>query len=172
MQRTTKAKGMQQFQSFTIKWKQCKPMKQVCDFIETSRLKYYKDDNEFLLSSWPGRRVPAKQVTAVILRVRELLQLPSIPNNQSHMLRRGAAIAMNACGVPLQRILSWGVWKDYNSLKPYIERREWSVRTSSQDQCFGWMKLGVEANADSDMGQKASKPSIKRSNANKRGAQL
>lgn len=57
----------------------------------------------------------------------------------SHMLRRGAAVAMLAAKVPMPRILSWGGWATEASVKPYLHGREF-VSVSSHDlACFSWM---------------------------------
>ena len=57
----------------------------------------------------------------------------------SHCLRRGAAVAMFALGVPIQRILSWGAWASEDSVRPYIKDRAWSAASDADKLCFAWM---------------------------------
>ena len=58
----------------------------------------------------------------------------------SHALRRGAAVSMFAIGVPLPRILAWGGWASEESIKPYLDGRQWLQATTYDVQVFGWMK--------------------------------
>lgn len=146
-QRTAKSKQPDVTQQFRIPWKNCKPLSAVRTFLT----KHGQSTDKYLLSEWMAFTQPSRRVHATLLRVRELLCMPQVLDQQSHSLRRGAAVAMTSIGVPFHRVLSWGGWKDASSLKPYIEGREWCAGTQHHEQCFGWMKQGMAG--DNDMGQ-------------------
>ena len=57
----------------------------------------------------------------------------------SHMLRRGSAISMLACGVPRDRICDWGAWYSTNGIEPYLKGRTFIIPSEFDRSFFQWM---------------------------------
>ena len=135
---TYKTKGIRQVAEFTVPWKSCEPLQPVRDFI--LKAKHFRlHDNSYLLPQSGSSPRPSTQVTQAMRRVCQLLRLPVPEGNQSHALRRGAASAMVAAGVPAERILSWGMWSTHESMKPYVKQSVWETDSEILQRCFGWM---------------------------------
>ena len=58
---------------------------------------------------------------------------------QSHMLRRGAAIAMLACNVPVYRIMQWGAWSNAKSIATYVRGYAIVSATVEDRLFFSWL---------------------------------
>lgn len=147
VQQRTKSKQAYKLSEFKIPIANCKPARVVREFLlklQKSPEKLHPDSE--LLSHWP-KTEPSQRVGAALARARSILNLPEAQGLQSHALRRGAAIAMLAVGVPEIRILSWGGWKETNCLQPYTLGREWTETSGASEECFGWMRTSMRTDS-------------------------
>ena len=151
--RAYKTKAVEVESKYVVPWKECKPLHAVRKYL-ARRNKFNISSNSFLISDNTSSLRAATQVNRALNRVRELLKLGEVQQQQSHALRRGAARAMIAIGVPLPRILSWGRWKNETSLQPYIEGRAWSMSTHDDSKCFEWMKGQLTAEVGMQLGSR------------------
>lgn len=138
---TRKTKQQRSMRKFEIPIHSCAVAATIAKFTKYMTRNRSRSEEPMLLSLWQMSASSSKVLDCALRRVRELLNLPREDSQASHALRRGAACAMFAVGVPIERILSWGGWATEHSLRPYLKDRVWTPPTEHDIKCFGWMKI-------------------------------
>jgi len=122
------------------------PFRALFDFLDYMHRLVPERKENFLVSEFIAKSdEPSRAVDRAMDHVLSLLKIdhPMRTQQKSHALRRGAAIAMLAVGVDVDKRRLWGGWKSHESMKPYVAGYEFAKPTAEQRSCFSWM-LGAE----------------------------
>ena len=97
------------------------------------------DSHASLFGFSPSTRSKSSSLMNGCLKVALAVSEQHYSHVSSHMLRRGAAIAMLAFSVAKERIRDWGHWLSVTGIDPYLKGRTFIRPTHSDLVCFGWM---------------------------------
>ena len=102
----------------------------------------FHDESASLFGLEPGNR-PSASIVALSLRKAFGMSRSAGYGeglvDQSHALRRGAAVCMYSLEIQTNRMCQWGRWASADSMDTYIKDRASRTAGPADRICYGWM---------------------------------
>ena len=136
---TRKSRATRTIRHVEIDVQQCRPAAQLWAYFKRIKAKHARQDNAPAFAFLRQSRLHAAPAITMAIRKAYAAAGLRLPAGEltSYALRRGAAVSMHALGVSLPRMLSWGAWQSYESMKPYVKDRAWHSAHPCDRTCFG-----------------------------------